>query len=332
MTAYRINDAELHALAGEAADVVQLYLVALRPRMDFKTGVIGRRVRISYQALREWTERWGRPGVRYHAHDKSKLQRLLARLEDIGLLRRVSTNWDLVFACPLADADHCVQKKPDTKSIQPAAPQKPKKHKALRPTRSAARTPKPDTHPESGNTLTPPPTSAPQTPVLAESSEVPISQPLIAPAPIQAGGDCSQELAEGGSESASLAGIIWPAGLTRAQQQYLKRSTAALSPTLIQRLLDEWQGAQRAGIVRQPWPYYQQLLRSAATQGEAWTTVYADAVAAQRVRDQQRVAYLARKEAAFLECIGGQPGPLPRGALVQLQKQLAAGRPQPTRV
>ena len=64
MTAYRINDAELQALAGEAADVVQLYLVALRPRMDFKTGVIGRRVRISYQALREWTERWGRPGVR----------------------------------------------------------------------------------------------------------------------------------------------------------------------------------------------------------------------------------------------------------------------------
>ena len=331
MTAYRINDAELQALAGEAADVVQLYLVALRPRMDFKTGVIGRRVRISYQALREWTERWGRPGVRYHAHDKSKLQRLLARLEHIGLLRRVTTNCDLVFACPLADADHCVQKKADTKSIQPVAPQKPKQHKALRPSRTAARTPKADTHPESGNTLTPPPTSSLHTPIMGIPTTACLGQPTVTPGRIVAETDCSEELAEGGSESASLVGIIWPTGLTRAQQQYLKRSTAALSARLIQRLLDEWQGAQRAGIVRQPWSYYQQLLRSATTQGEAWTTVYADTVAAQRVRDQQRVAYLAREEAAFGERIGGHAGPLPRGALVQWQKQLAASRPQPVR-
>ena len=49
VSAYRINDLELSALAGAGAEIAHLYLVALRPRMDFRTGVVGRVVRISYR-------------------------------------------------------------------------------------------------------------------------------------------------------------------------------------------------------------------------------------------------------------------------------------------
>ena len=333
MTAYRINDAELNALAGESAEVVQLYLVALRPRMDFKTGVIGRRVRISYQALREWTERWGRPGVRYYAHDKSKLQRLLARLEDIGLLRRMSGDYELVFACPLADADYCVPKKADTKSMRINKPKKSRKNKVLGTLSTAPKTPKADTHPGSGNTLPPPPTSSPSQASAEPAGRALSGMPEPTPADAATEGIASKEFAKREGEPTTESGIIWPSGLTTAQQQSIKRSAAAsaLPPPLIQRVLDEWLGAQRAGVVRDAWPYYHQLLRNAAAQGEAWVTYYADSVSEQRLRDRQRLAYLAREEADFGERIGGRPGPLPPGALVQLQKQLAAARPRRAR-
>ncbi|WP_422649059.1 hypothetical protein OJJOAM_000978 [Cupriavidus sp. H18C1] len=157
MASYRINDAELDALSGEGADLFQLYVGAIRPRMDYKTGVVGRRVRLSYQALKEWTERAGRSGVRFLAHDKSKIQRMLARLEHLGLLRKVGRRGDLVFACPLADTDSHDQKQADTESIQVDRPVKPKPRKASRDLSTRRKNRQADTHQVTGKTLNPSP-------------------------------------------------------------------------------------------------------------------------------------------------------------------------------
>ena len=92
---YFINDAELLALAGEGADLAQLYLMALRPNMNASTGVVGAPEAEADQAL----QRWQRAA---HLPDTEALQRLLARLEAIGLLTRCSQAGRTTFTCPLA--------------------------------------------------------------------------------------------------------------------------------------------------------------------------------------------------------------------------------------
>lgn len=155
-SAIRICPAEFDALAGEADELFRLYIGALRPRMDYATGIVGRRIRLSYQALREWTERAARPGVKYLSHDKAKLQRMLARLQEIGLLRRMGRPGDMVFACPLAERDSVRPNQADTKSKQTRQPAKPKPRKASKHLSTAAENAEVATHPESGITNTPP--------------------------------------------------------------------------------------------------------------------------------------------------------------------------------
>jgi len=152
----RISAAEFDALDGESDELFRLYIGALRQRMDFATGVVGRRPRLSYQALKEWTERAARPGVKYLAHDKSKLQRMLARLQAIGLLRRMGRVGDLVFACPLAERDSVGPEQADTKSIHRRRPAKPRRINGSRDLSTQGENKEAATHPESGKTNTPP--------------------------------------------------------------------------------------------------------------------------------------------------------------------------------
>ncbi|CAG2129224.1 hypothetical protein [Cupriavidus numazuensis] len=156
MSTIRISAAEFEALDGESDELFRLYIGALRPRMDFATGVVGRRPRLSYQALKEWTERAARPGVKYLSHDKSKLQRMLARLQQIGLLRRMGRVGEMIFACPLADRDSTGPKQADTKSIQRPGAAKPRRGKGSRDLSTAGKNAEAATHPASGKTYTPP--------------------------------------------------------------------------------------------------------------------------------------------------------------------------------
>ncbi|KAI3597695.1 hypothetical protein D8I24_6511 [Cupriavidus necator H850] len=158
MSAVRIsiNSAEFDALEGESDELFRLYVGAIRPRMNFATGVVGQRPHLSYQGLKEWTERRARPGVKYLAHDKSKLHRMLARLQTIGLLRRIGRAGDLVFACPLADRDSARPKQADTKLKQGGNARKPSRSKGSRDLSTKGKNAEVATHPESGNTYTPP--------------------------------------------------------------------------------------------------------------------------------------------------------------------------------
>lgn len=347
MPAFRINEAELDALAGSGAEIFQLYVGALRPRMDFKTGVVGRRVRISYQALKEWTERTARHGVKFLAHDKSKLQRMLARLQDLGLLRRMGGPYELVFACPLADRDKLVPEKPATTPVQSSAPAKRSRSKGSRPARASVDNAKAATHQESGKTLKPtPPTPSglrPEEDGKAINPPAPAAQEADNPLKddetsidaeahrlseerqqtIQGGGDRPPAgLAEEEGSEPELTWephLEWPTGITQRQRAYIARSTAPLSKTLAQRVLDEWHGATKAGVVGKPWPYFNSLLRSAKECGEAWETHYAEAVEDAREQERIRLANQAAADAAFAASLRDKPVLTP-GEMVQLLK------------
>ena len=92
---YHINDAELRALAGEGADLAQLYLMALRPSMNSATGSVGAPEEVADQARRMWQRCAGEADI-------EALQQMLARLEAIGLLTRCSQAGRTTLTCPLA--------------------------------------------------------------------------------------------------------------------------------------------------------------------------------------------------------------------------------------
>ncbi|EHP44181.1 hypothetical protein OR16_04357 [Cupriavidus basilensis OR16] len=130
---------------------------------------------------------------------------------------------------------------------------------------------------------------------------------------------------EGGeAEVTWVAHLDWPTEIADRQRGYIARRTAVLGKTLAQRVLDEWHGATKAGVVRKPWPYFNELLRKAAAAGEAWVTHYAHHVAQARAAERQRLAHQVAAEASFGRRIGGRLGPLPPGALAQLQRETAA--------
>lgn len=354
----RINDAELEALNGEGSDLFHLYVGALRPRMDFKTGVVGRRVRISYRALREWTERAGRSGVKFLAHDKSKLQRMLARLQQIGLLRCLGGPYELVFMCPLADTDKCVQKEADTKPIDLRKPGKPNKSKASRDAKGGEEKPQAATHQESGNTLNPPPpTSSGLRPKEDGSIDPPapaaqeVGNPKIDETPIDPHGqqlsEQRHENVDGGGERPSAgrsdegakpevswgAHLHWPTGINGRQRAYIARRLTEVRERFRQPVLDEWHGATVAGVVQKPWPYFNGLLRNVKELGEAWQAMYADEIAEAREAVRRRMAeqdareraHAARIEAEVAASEGAMSGPpSKRGDLVKFQQQSAA--------
>lgn len=121
MAAIRLSERELEALHGLPFASVSLYVLAIRPRMDYATGIAGQRPRLSYQALSEWCRVESRQGVAEERLSRHQLARLLGHLERAGLVRRRahrSAGDDLVFRCPLADRDLHVRKNPAQDSAQ----------------------------------------------------------------------------------------------------------------------------------------------------------------------------------------------------------------------
>lgn len=100
-----LNAVELLALEGEGAELFHLYVVGLRAAMDPETGLVGGRgMPFSYAVLKSRTMRIGRPGVGTVAHDPSKLRRMLARLVELGVVRKIAdTPQRLEFLCVMAD-------------------------------------------------------------------------------------------------------------------------------------------------------------------------------------------------------------------------------------
>ena len=112
-----LSDAELSALRGLPYFVRCLYVLAIRPYMNFHTGMVGLGPRISYRALAEALYVEPHQGeIDAGPPHTSRLKRAVVRLENTGLVinRSVVTPTDkqLIFFLPLAATDASARKKP----------------------------------------------------------------------------------------------------------------------------------------------------------------------------------------------------------------------------
>lgn len=110
MTAFRINDDEQKILkSSELSHPAKiLYMLGVRPHMDFKTAIVGKERRISYQGLHEVLEFIPLPGSKRPKADFSikAIRCLVDELEKIGLVRRLPNDHRALFLeCLVADRE-----------------------------------------------------------------------------------------------------------------------------------------------------------------------------------------------------------------------------------
>jgi hypothetical protein len=111
-----LTAAELEALAGLPWEAQTLYVLGIRPRMDYKTRRVGDVPRVSWQALTECLYVEPLPGRNAKRYSVSKWQvmRIAQHLVRAGLieLRSSEVHRILVFKLLLARQDSLVQKQP----------------------------------------------------------------------------------------------------------------------------------------------------------------------------------------------------------------------------
>jgi len=84
------NEAEEEALQGMPLEAQLLYLRGLRRYMDYRTGIVGEKRRVSWQMLSEVLEVEPHQGVAHGRFGKQKLRRLVQWLVREGLVSRHS--------------------------------------------------------------------------------------------------------------------------------------------------------------------------------------------------------------------------------------------------
>ncbi len=112
---YKINQQERNALKGLPHLSRLTYLEALRPYMDYSTGIVGIKRGISYQSLRE--ELYVEPHTGYvnsGSPSKQQIRRAIETLVRAGLIVIQSIGKKLILKCELATWDYCDQNKPGT--------------------------------------------------------------------------------------------------------------------------------------------------------------------------------------------------------------------------
>lgn len=162
-----LTNEEIEAMQGINYFLRTLYIFAIRRYMDYQTGIVGIKRRISYQSLSE--EMYIEPEKGFDREEtgspsKPRLQRALKRLQKIGLIVQIKNNDYLIFRCVLARRDNCVQNIPDTNPIHfsdtlPDTSKRPKK--LVKARSSASFTSQADTLPDT------PKLSLPDTPPLS---------------------------------------------------------------------------------------------------------------------------------------------------------------------
>lgn len=349
MPALKLNEAELSALSGMDYAAICMYVMAIRPRMDFRTGAVGLAPRISWQALKEWLYIEPRPGVKATIPSIEAIRRMALQLVKHGLVRIGSRDKQLVFFCPLADTDKNVRKKADSKPTGQSDRQadtsegnngagfrEEADREADRPENAKA-----DTHPDTDNTLNPsPPTpqrlrrrgeyQQPPTPSAREGEQDP-QHPLepegIAPSeerhePANAVGEgAARRLAKEGGGLAWEDRLHWPIGIVQARRADIAKKLSPIGPDLSQAVLDEWRGCIEAGGIRSPYKFLASLVDKA--QGDDWLPEHAERIRAQREGARAAAAEAAAREATFAaEVAAGRAGK-PPGRLADLVKPRA---------
>jgi len=162
------NDAEDEALEGLPWGAQVLYLRGLRRHMDFASGAVGERRRISWQMLGEVLYVEPHQGLTdAGGPHKSRVRRLVGALERAGLVQSVGGTEGKVlrFFLPLADRGYQASKKPDTNPTQTRHTQPDTLPDTDGGLSGKARTEKPDTQADTNPTH--PPGRKPDTPLVS---------------------------------------------------------------------------------------------------------------------------------------------------------------------
>jgi hypothetical protein len=115
MAIAQFNDTEDDALQGLPYDAQILYLRALRRRMDYATGEVGRKHRVSWQGLSETLYVEPQQGCAdTGSPSRDRVKRAAKWLERAGLviMRSIQAEKHLIFFLPLADMQKSAQNKP----------------------------------------------------------------------------------------------------------------------------------------------------------------------------------------------------------------------------
>lgn len=102
---FKINQQERDALKGLMYLPRLTYLEALRPYMDYKTGIVGIMRGISYQSLREELYVETQRGHTGGSPSRQQMRRVVTTLERAGLIHIQSEEKKLILKCVLATCD-----------------------------------------------------------------------------------------------------------------------------------------------------------------------------------------------------------------------------------
>ncbi|MEQ0937023.1 DnaT-like ssDNA-binding domain-containing protein [Pseudomonas aeruginosa] len=115
MPSFQINDEEREALRGLPMLAREIYVFALRPFMDFATGIVGERRGISWKSIAEELYVEPHQGIKGGEPSEKELRRALVWLQKVGLVGPNLAERRLIFELPKASRDQSVRKKVGTK-------------------------------------------------------------------------------------------------------------------------------------------------------------------------------------------------------------------------
>lgn len=125
---FQINQYERDALKGLPHIPRLAYLEAIRPYMDYATGIVGIKRGISYQSLREELYVEPHKGYASGSPSKDQMRRAVKTLERAGLISIESEGMKLILKCELATWDYSDQNKVATKPPLDATTKAPHKN------------------------------------------------------------------------------------------------------------------------------------------------------------------------------------------------------------
>ena len=116
----KINYEEVSALRGLPHMQQLLYLCGIKPFVDYRTGVVGVKRKISYQSLSEVLYIEPHSGIQSGSPSKAQLRRALKGLERAGVITIQSDDYSLIFHCLFVSSGQSVSNKPVIKPSQEA--------------------------------------------------------------------------------------------------------------------------------------------------------------------------------------------------------------------
>ena len=114
----KINYEEVSALRGLPHMQQLLYLCGIKPFVDYRTGVVGVKRKISYQSLSEVLYIEPHSGIQSGSPSKAQLRRALKGLERAGVIKIQSDDYLLIFHCLFVTMGQSVSNKPVIKASQ----------------------------------------------------------------------------------------------------------------------------------------------------------------------------------------------------------------------